>query len=294
MDRITAARVFVETVERGSLSAAALRLGLSRAMASRSLAQLEAWAGARLLHRTTRRISLTGAGEQMLPLCRELLAVDDAVSGLVVSADQPQGTVRLSAPAIFAQTRLIAALLEFLQQYPAVNVEMQVSDQAVDLIEDRIDVAVRISNRVDPVLIARRLGWCRSVLCAAPAYLASRALPQSPTDLAAHRCLTYSRFGGSHWRLTGPQGMEEVAVSGGFSTNDSLSVLKAALGGAGIAMLPTFVSSDLIASGALVAVLPDYQPETLAIQALYTSRRQMPPAQRLLIDFLARAFADLT
>ena len=161
MDRITAARVFVETVERGSLSAAALRLGLSRAMASRSLAQLEAWAGARLLHRTTRRISLTGAGEQMLPLCRELLAVDDAVSGLVVSADQPQGTVRLSAPAIFAQTRLIAALLEFLQQYPAVNVEMQVSDQAVDLIEDRIDVAVRISNRVDPVLIARRLGWCR-------------------------------------------------------------------------------------------------------------------------------------
>lgn len=294
MDRITAARVFVEAVERGSLSAAADRLGLSRAMASRYLTRLEDWAGARLLHRTTRRLSLTGAGEKMLPLCRDMLALDGAVAALASPAGQPEGAVRIAAPPMLAQTRLVAAVLEFQRRYPAVRVDMQVSDQAVDLVEERIDVAIRISNRPDPVLIARSLGVCRSVLCAAPAYLQQAGVPDIPQDLAGHRCLSYSGFGGHRWRLDGPGGVCTVDVAGGFSANDSLTVLQAALGGAGIAMLPVFAVADPIRRGALQTVLPGWQPEVLAIQALYSSRRHMPVAQRALIDFLVTAFSDLT
>lgn len=294
MDRITAARVFVEAVERGSLSAAAERLGLSRAMASRYLTRLEDWAGVRLLHRTTRRLSLTGAGDRILPLCREMLALEGAVTALAAPAEQPEGLVRIAAPPMFAQNRLVAVVLEFLRRYPAVRVDLQVSDQVADLVEERIDVAVRISNRVDPALIARPLGWCRSVLCAAPDYLRRCGIPQSPQDLPRYSCLSYSGFGGHRWTLDGPRGFCTVDVSGGFSANDSLIVLQAALGGAGIAMLPVFAAAGPVARGDLTVVLPDWQPEVLAIQALYSSRRHMPAAQRALIDYLVTALADLT
>lgn len=292
MDRVTAARMFVEAVEQGSLSAAADRLGLSRAMASRYLSGLEDWVGARLLHRTTRRMSLTAAGEEALPLCREMVALADAVGDLAEPDGSPSGTVRVAASAIFAQTCLVDGILEFLKLHPAVSVDMQVSDRPVDLVEDRIDLAIRITDHPEPSLIARRLGTCRSVLCAAPSYCLAWGQPMTAEDLRDHACLTYSRFGGTVWDLTGPDGATSLPVTGRFSTNDSLSLLKAAAAGAGIAILPEFAAGPLVTEGALKIVLPGYRVPDLGIYALYTSRRHMPLARRALIDFLARRFSD--
>src|SRR5271154_812762 len=176
MDRITAARVFAETVERGSASRAAEHLDMSRAMASRYVASLETWANARLLHRTTRRLSLTEAGEMMLPLCEQMLAVERAVGEVAIPDDVPRGTLRVAAPAIFAEMYLVGAIAKFLALNPQVSIDLQASDRTVDLVEERVDIALRISQRLNPNVISRRLGVCPSVLCASPDYLKQRGV----------------------------------------------------------------------------------------------------------------------
>lgn len=203
MDRITAMQVFVETAERGSVSAAAQHLDMSRAMASRYVAFVEQWTGARLLHRTTRRLTLTAAGAQMLPLCRDMLGLAEHVATVVAEpGDAPRGALRITASAIFAQTHVTDAVLDYLVRYPAVSVDLLVTDRTADLVDERIDLAIRITNAVDPSLIARRLGTCRSALCASPGYLAEHGAPKRPHDLTRHNCLTYAYFGQSLWHLT--------------------------------------------------------------------------------------------
>ncbi|WP_323120246.1 LysR family transcriptional regulator [Burkholderia alba] len=294
MDRFTAMRVFLETVERGSVSAAAQHLDMSRAMASRYVAFMEQWTGARLLHRTTRRLTLTAAGTQMLPLCRDMLGLADRLESVAADdGDTPRGTLRITASAIFAQTHLADAVLAYLARYPAVSVDMQVMDRTVNLVDERIDLAIRITNELDPNLIARPLGVCRSVVCAAPAYLRAHGTPTRPHDLARHNCLTYAYFGQSLWQLSRDGEPATVPVRGNFSANESLVLLRAALAGAGIALLPTFAAAEPIRAGTLVPVLPDYAAASLNIHAVYASRRQMSLAMRTMIDFLAERFGDV-
>jgi DNA-binding transcriptional LysR family regulator len=291
MDRFTAMRVFVETAERGSVSAAALHLDMSRAMASRYVALMEQWSGARLLHRTTRRLTLTTAGTQMLPLCRDMLGLAGQIETLAADdGGAPRGQLRITASAIFAQTHLADAVLAFLERYPAVSVDMQVADRTVDLVEERIDLAIRITREPDPGLIARKLGVCRSVLCAAPAYLRARGTPVQPRDLARHNCLTYAYFGQGVWHLNRDGEPLAVPVQGNFCANESLVLLRAARSGGGIALLPTFAANEALRDGSLVTVLPGYAPPDLDIYAVYASRRQLPAATRALIDFLAERF----
>lgn len=291
MDRLTAARVFVEVADRGSLTQAADRLEMSAAMVSRYLATAEAWLGARLLHRTTRRVSLTDAGQAALPRCRQMLDLADELQLQTGGQHhKPEGRLRVTTSASFAHAQLTAAILAFQQQYPKVHVELLVGDRAVDLVEDRIDLALRITNTLDPFLVSRRLAVCRSVLCAAPSYLASHGTPATPDDLAQAPCISRPFGDGTRWRLSHAGQPCSVDVSGPLLCHETLLVWRAVLDGAGIGMLPTYLVAPDLQSGQLVRVLPDYEPDTLDIHAVYLSRRHQPLVRRLFIDFLAQRF----
>ncbi|MBP2443523.1 LysR family transcriptional regulator [Rhizobium leguminosarum] len=292
MDRVVAAQVLLKTVERGSASAAAEELGMSRAMASRYIASMEDWSGTRLLHRTTRQLSLTSAGERVLELCRDIVRVADAVTEVASRADTPHGLLRVTAPSILAEAQLIPLLSKFADLYPRIKIDLQISDRTVDLVQDRIDVAIRIANHLDPSLIAKRLGQCPSRLYASPRYLTQYGIPTRPEDLNAHRCLTYTHLGGTEWTLKNHQAQVVVPVLGGFQTNDALALRCAALSDLGIAMLPRFAADPKVETNKLVVVLPDWEPNTLGIHALYVSRRHLPMAARALIDFLATRLRD--
>ncbi len=293
MDRMTAMNVFVEVVERGSLTAAAEALEMSRAMVTRYLAEVERWLGARLLHRTTRRISLTGPGEAALLRFRQILAIGDELHGeLATDNPEPHGLIRVTASVSFGQIHLAAAVADFVKRYPLTRVELLLVDRVVNLVEERVDIAVRISRAIDPALIARRLAPCRSVLCAAPSYLAERGAPTTADALATHNCLTHHYVGKSVWHLQRDGRAIAVAVGGNISANEASLLLEAVRAGAGIAMLPTYQIAPLLRSGELIEVLPDYQVEGLGIHAVYASRRQLPTIMRSFLDFLVERFAS--
>jgi DNA-binding transcriptional LysR family regulator len=287
MDRVIAAQVFVETVERGSATAAADALGMSRAMASRYLSALEDWTGTRLLHRTTRRLSLTSAGERALELSREMVRVATSLSAAAGEGDSPQGLLRVAAPTILAEERLTPLLADFLRLHPRLSIDLRASDRPVDLVEDRIDVAIRIGSQLDPNSIARKLGETRSVLCASPRYLDEHGTPNHPDELPAHSCLTYTNFGAAEWHLHAGRDSVRVKAEGPFRTNEALALRRATLAGMGIAMLPRFAVADHLADGRLRAVLPLWEPHPHPIHALYLSRLHLPVAARALIDYLA-------
>jgi len=293
MDRMTAMNVFVEVAERGSLTAAAEALEMSRAMVTRYLAEVERWLGARLLHRTTRRISLTGPGEAALLRFRQMLAIGDELRGeLATDNPEPHGLLRVTASVSFGQNHLAAAVAEFVKRHPLTRVELLLVDRVVNLVEERVDIAVRISRAIDPSLIARPLGQCRSVLCAAPSYLAERGTPTTADALATHNCLTHHYVGKSVWHLQRDGRKIAVAVGGNISANEASLLLEAVRAGAGIAMLPMYQIAPLLQAGELVAVLPDHEVELLGLYAVYASRRQLPTIMRSFLDFMVERFAS--
>lgn len=294
MDRLTAAEVFVQIAERGSMAAAATALDMSRAMVTRYLAQMEQWAGARLLHRTTRRLSLTSAGEQALAHSRRLLEVAQELPRVAEDSGQQdpvRGLLRLACAQSLAQEVLAPAAAVFLQRHPLAAIDFRVDSRAVNLVEERVDLAIRISNQLEPGLVARRLGVCDSVVCASPDYLARHGTPQRPEDLAAHRCLTYSYFGRSVWEFADAQGHPiGVPVAGPLSANETQVLLAAAAQGIGITLQPVYAAAPLLASGRLQALLPACVPQALGVHALYQPQRRVPPLLRALLDFLVDWF----
>lgn len=295
MDRLTAATVFVAIVERGSLTGAADRLGLSRAMVTRHLQTMEDWCGARLLHRTTRRLSLTPVGEETLARARELLRIADGMAQPVGDPgdDGLRGRLRVACAQSLAQDVLIAGLAPFLARHPQLQVDLLAGSAPVNLVEERIDLALRITNQLDAGVIARRLGRVDSVLCASPAYLAARGTPQSVAELAQHNCLTYAYFGQGVWQFTLPDGRNEmVPVQGSLSSDESLILREAALAGMGIVMLPRYSARAGLQAGALVSVLDQAHVLDLQLYGLYSSRRHLSPALRGLLDHLTALFGD--
>lgn len=292
MDRITAMQVFVSVVDSGSQSAAADQLDLSRPVVSRYLAELEEWAGARLLHRTTRKLSLTAAGAEMLPRCRQMLELATDMKNVVaIPEDAPQGLLRITVSTSFGQAQLAAAVADYVKLYPGVTVDMLLLDRVVNLVEERIDLAIRISKELDPNLIARRLTVCRSVVCASPAYLREYGKPTQPEQLALHNCLTHSYYG-SVWLLERDNEPVNVAVKGNISANDATSLVQATLAGAGVSLLPTYLAAPFIRSGQLQALLPEYHPQEFGVFGVYASRKHMPATLRTMLDFLAERYAD--
>ncbi|QHB29689.1 LysR family transcriptional regulator [Pseudomonas monteilii] len=241
MDRLNAMRVFVTVVDLGSQSAAADHLQLSRPVVSRYLAELEDWVGARLMQRTTRKLSLTAAGQETLPRCRQLLELAGDLQAAVQQPDDaPKGALRISVSTSFGQAQLVDAVAAYVRRYPGVKVELQMLDRTVNLVDERIDLAIRTSNDLDPNLIARRLSICRSVVCASPAYLLEHGTPQRVEELSRHNCLTHAYFGHSLWHFEVGGQQIAVPITGNISANEAMTLQKAALAGAGIAMLPTY------------------------------------------------------
>lgn len=291
MDHLSTIRTFIEIADQGSLTRAAETLDLSRAMVSRHLESLERWLGTRLLHRTTRRVSLSEAGLEALPRLRQMLelAADlQAVSG--ARRAEPAGKLRITTSLSFAISCLMQAIVDFQSRHPRVEVELMTVDRAVDLVGERIDLAVRITNRLDDGVVARRLASCRSVLCASPTYLKRRGQPQRPEDLQSHDCITHAFGTRAEYRLGQAGRSTTLGVKGPLSCNDTAVLRQAALAGAGIAMLPTYFVGDELMQGTLVRVLPDHEPEPLGIHAVYLSRQHQPLPLKLLIDFVAERF----
>ncbi|AZS78421.1 LysR family transcriptional regulator [Achromobacter spanius] len=287
MDRLKAMQVFVEVADRGSLSAAAVHLDMSRAMVSRYLAEMEQWVGVRLLHRTTRRLSLTPAGAETLPRCRQMLdMVGDLRSAVSTPEDTPRGLLRLTTSMSFGTRQLARVVADYVKLHPDTSVDLMLVERAVNLVEERVDLAVRITNDLDPNLIARKLAVCRSVVCASPEYLSREGMPARIEDLSQRNCLTHSYFGKSLWRFERDGQPVDVPVSGNISANEASVLLSAALEGAGIAMLPTYCATEDIAAGRLRAILPQCKPQELGIYGVYASRRQMPLILRSMLDFL--------
>ncbi|WP_442112420.1 LysR family transcriptional regulator [Pseudomonas sp. NUPR-001] len=291
MDRLSAMRVFVSVVDLGSQSAAAEHLDLSRPVVSRYLAELEDWVGARLMQRTTRRLSLTAAGQETLTRCRQLLELADDLRVAVRAPDEaPRGELRISVSTSFGQAQLIDAIAAYVQRYPGVKIDLQMLDRTVNLVDERIDLAIRTSNDLDPNLIARRLSVCRSVICASPAYLREHPTPLQVEDLAQHNCLTHSYFGRNLWHFEVAGQSLSVPVQGSISANEAMTLQRAALAGAGIAMLPTYQAAAALRSGELIRLLPQAKPQELNLNAVYTSRKHMPATLRSMLDFLAERF----
>ncbi|MFQ2271609.1 LysR family transcriptional regulator [Aeromonas enteropelogenes] len=293
MDRLTALRVFVTVVEQGSLSGAGEKLEMSRAMVSRYLAELEHWMGARLLHRTTRRLSLTGPGEETLGRARLMLTLGEEMEQVAIRGDDaPKGQLRITSSYSLSEALLVGAANDYLARYPGTAVDILLLDRTVNLVEERIDLAVRITNDLDPNLVARRLGTCHSVVCASPDYLARHPIPHKAQDLALHNCLTYTYFGKSLWEFSGPDGPESVPVSGNLSANISNLLLEATLKGAGISLQPRYSAQPYLERGELIALLPQWQPKRLGVYGVYATRKQMSPLLRSFLDFLVARMAD--
>lgn len=292
MDRVIAAQVYMRICELGSLSAAARALGMSRPMVSRYLEQMEQWAGTRLVHRSTRKLTLTAAGEKVLQKTRTLTQLSDEIAGQSERAI-PSGTLRVAC-AHFTAMQLISPLLpDFLARYPQLRLELDINNHPVSLIGERIDVAIRITDNPEPGAIARRLGVCRSVLCASPRWLQQNGPLQTPDDLTRHNCLHYSHFASQTWQFSDPSGESvAVAVSGNLSAGISSLLMEAAVAGCGIAMLPELEAQRALNSGALKQVLPTWRPKALNVYGIYLSRDYQPSALPLFLEEIQQKLAQ--
>lgn len=294
MDNLTDIAIFVKVVESGSFSAAADKLDLSRAAASKSVSRLEERLGARLLNRSTRRLSLTEAGTALYGRSRDALAaLQEAELAVDRLQSVPRGTLRVSGPVYFGVHHLTPVLAEFLERYPDVDADVQLDDRLVNIVEEGFDVAIRVTELKDSSLVSRRLAPCRSVVCASPEYWERRGKPLHPEDLAAHNCFVYSNLSSPNvWRFIDADDRETaVHVRGNLRFNNTEMARTAALRGMGVIRLPTFYVGDDLREGRLAPVLPDYRVAFQAsIYAVYAARDHLPPKVRAFIDFLAERF----
>lgn len=294
MDRVTAMQVFVRVVEAGSFVRAAEQMGLSTTATSRQIADLEAYLGGRLLNRTTRSLSLTDAGRAYYQRCLLLLdELDEAEAQVRQQSAAASGLLRLTAPMSFGAERLAGLLAGFRMRHPQVDIEVSLSDRLVDLVEEGFDLALRITAQLDPSLIARRLCAVKIVCCAAPAYLARAGTPHTLQDLTRHDCLIYTNSPRSNeWFFTGPNGVERIALKGGWRANNGNILRVAALEGEGIICQPTFLVGEDLRCKRLVQVLPDYRLPDLAMYVVYPSRRHLSAKVRALVDYLQERLGD--
>lgn len=295
MDRFQSLTAFAKVVETGSFARAADRLDFSVSAVSRQVADLEAHLGVRLLNRTTRRLSLTESGRAFHERCVQLLAdLDEAEEEVTAAAIVPRGTLKLTAPISFGVGYLAPAIAQFRLQHPQLRFEIDLSDRATDIVDEGIDLAIRIGDIGSKALIGRRIGVSRMICCAAPAYLARHPPPRTPADLAAHPCLTYEYSSvGNLWRFADAAGgVHEVKVSGPVHANNGAMLSALAVAGVGVNLEPDFIVADDVRAGRLVRLLPGYEPPAIGINAAYPSRRHLSAKVRSFIDFLAQRFAQ--
>ncbi|MGF3024493.1 LysR family transcriptional regulator [Methylobacterium aquaticum] len=293
MDRLSGMEAFAKAVETGSFSAAGALLGLSPQAVGKQVRLLEDHLGVRLIHRTTRRQSLTEAGRTLYERVRVILAEVEAVEAVAASSQAvPRGRIRVNAPVTFGAYDLARVLPAYLAAYSQVDVELTLSDRKVDLIEEGYEVVFRVGPPAESGLIARPLRPMDFALCVAPSYLAARGAPLVPADLRQHECLGFAHMAtGEQWRFIGPDGPEAVDVSYRLLVNNGQALLTAALAGLGLLLQPIALVQDAVASGHLVPVLPAYRPVSRPMNLLYAPDRRLTPKLRSFIDFALARFA---
>ncbi len=292
MDKITAAEVFIDVSRSGSFTATAERLSMSRPMVTRYVETIESWFGVRLLHRTTRKVTLTTSGEQYLQDVESWLNATHLLTESVKSTDELTGTIRIAACMSFAHSQLMPAISAFMVLHPKIKIDIDLEDTASDLIKNRIDLAIRIASNPDESLIGKPIAVCRSVLVANESYLSKMPVILHPEDLSQHHCLSYKNFERQVWHLKRGKTLKSVDVNGRLSANEATALLKAALCGLGISLQPTYMANEMIDKGDLVSVLPDWKPNDMNIYALYSSRKFLAPAVREFIDFVSDYFSQ--
>jgi DNA-binding transcriptional LysR family regulator len=285
---------FVAVVDAGSFSGAATKLALSRALVSKRIAALEHDLGTRLLNRTTRRLSVTGAGADFYDHGVRILSEFEAARAKVQSQQsQPSGLLKVNGPMSFGTMHLAAAVVQFMRMYPRLRVQLALTDRFVDLVDEGHDVAIRIGALADSSLTARRLAPARRIVCASPAYLQAEGTPAHPRDLSFHRCLHYGYLAtGTRWHLTGADGEHMVPVEPYFCANNGEALLQATVEGLGVALLPTFICGPQLRAGHLVRVLQDFEPPGIVISAIWPTSRLLTVKVRLFVDFLISTFGD--
>lgn len=292
--------LFVQVVRAGSFAEAARRLGMPPNTASRRVQALEQHLGVRLMQRSTRKLTLTDAGRTFYSGCAgQVEALAQSAQELADGSQLPKGTVRVAAPADFFSFFLMDWIAEFLAAHPLIRVEFVLSDARADLIGEGIDVAFRAGKILEPNVVARHIGTGRATLVASSTYLAARGTPDTLEALSAHECVTLVQptglidsTGRISWRLDGPRGAEEIAVGGRFSANTVQALLKAALAGLGIALLPAVITAPHVRAGDLQEVLPDYGVNGIGVYFVFLSSRQLPRAVRAFIDFTMAKMLD--
>lgn len=284
---------FLAVVRAGSFVAAAEATGQSKAAVSRHVAELEEHLGVRLLHRTTRRLSLTDDGQRFHARADELMAALDELETETASrGGEATGQLRINAPVTFGNLHLAPLWSRFAAANPRVSLDITLNDRVVGLVDEGYDLAVRITNLPDSQLVSRRLATTRIVLCAAPGYLAAHGTPTHPRELADHQVLAYSYWtGGDDWHFHGPDGDVAVRVNPRIRTNSGDTCRTAALENQGIILQPDFLVGPDIERGTLVELMPEYRSIELGIHAVYPTRKHLPMKTRKLVDFLVEAFA---
>jgi DNA-binding transcriptional LysR family regulator len=288
MDFVRSLRTLVRVVDAGSFIRAAEQLDTSNAAVTRQVAALEKHLGARLLHRTTRKISLTSSGQAFIEKARQILDDVGEAESLASGRAEPSGVLRLSAPLTFGVAHLSRLLPAFRSRYPKLRLDIDVSDRMVDLVVEGIDVALRITHEPSPHLVARPIAAVGFVLCASPMYLKRRGIPKHPSELSRHETLAYSYLAaGDFWQFSREGGAPvTVQIQPMVHATNGLLLRELALSGGGIIMEPTmFVASDLM-RGTLVPLLPEWKAPGLTLYAVYLSQRQLAPKVRAFIDYL--------
>ena len=294
MDRFQEMRAFIAVVEAGSFVGAADALQLSKPAISRQVAELEARLGVRLLHRTTRKLSLTEEGDVFHARCREVLgALEEAEAEVSARRGHAVGVLKVSAPVSFGLLHLAPLWSAFMAAPPDVSLELSLSDRVVDLVEEGFDLAVRIARLPSSSLVSRKLSSTRTVLCASPRYLKAHGRPRHPSELTRHQVLAYNLLSiGESWEFTGPEGTVTVKVQPRLRTNSGDTCRAVALLHQGIILQPSFLVAEDLRAGTLVEILPQWKALELGIYAVYPSRKHVLPKVRLLIDHLARSLAS--
>ncbi len=288
VDRLDSMSILVAVVEAGSLSAAARRLRTPLATVSRKISELEAHLGTRLLNRTTRRLVLTEAGESYIAACRRILEeVDEAERAAAGEYSAPRGELIVTAPIVFGRLHVLPVVIDFLRAYAEIAIRLTLADHAVNLLEEHVDVAVRIGALPDSSLVATRLGAIRRVVCASPGYFAARGVPQMPADLAAHDCVAFEGTSGTAWRFAQGKSEESVAVRPRLVVNTAEAAIDAAIAGLGVTRVLSYQAAEALRAGTLALALAAFEPAPSPVHLVHAGGRLLPQKLRAFRDFAA-------
>jgi DNA-binding transcriptional LysR family regulator len=294
VDRFDAMTVFLEAVETGSLSAAGRKLGMPLATVSRKLSDLEKHLGARLLQRSTRQLVLTDAGRDYLAACRRILEdVVEAERAVAGEYKEPRGELVITAPIVFGRLHVLPVIAEFLGVFPQVDVRLVQGDQVVNLLEDHVDLAVRVGRLPDSSLLARRIGSIHRVVCASPSYFAAHGTPAVPSDLGTHDCVAFEQIGGSAaWTFPVDGKDLAIPIRPRFIVNTAEAAIDAAIAGVGVTRVLSYQIEAARRAGKLSLALREFEPAPIPVSLVYAGQRHLPLKLRAFLDFAAPRLAS--